>query len=448
MTEIIGNTPHYQLQASGHRGSKAVRRLVEYAPASGALALWMRHRDVTQADGLPASIFQLQAGAVRQQRKTPPIANDGQTLYYTSHFEAYALEEQCALVAHQVLHIALRHAARFNELQSTHGKVDIELFTLCADALINASLSHLEWMKLPKGSIELSQLLQHVLSIEEPSDTSLLRWDTESLYRAIDDRDSTNSTRQAKQSKRSGQSEQSRAMAADMLPDLLPAAEQKPEQQAEQVRLWSERLTRAHAADGEQSLIRQLLADRPKVRTPWQFLLRTRMNRSLSAQIALSWSRPTRSWIACQGKTRSGRKLPWQPGITAFREAPKLCVIADVSGSIDDELVRRFTSEIDRLLRIQRCAVKLIVGDDQVRHSAMLKPGCEELSNIEFHGGGGTDFRPLVKAAAQWSPDLLIVLTDLDGPAGKPPSFPVIWAVTPQVMDIPAPYGIRIQLEL
>jgi len=227
-------------------------------------------------------------------------------------------------------------------------------------------------------------------------------------------------------------------MATDMLLDLLPAAEQQPEQQAEQVRLWSERLTRAHAADGEQSLIRQLLADRPKVRTPWQFLLRTRMNRSLSAQIALSWSRPTRSWIACQGKTRSGRKLPWQPGITAFREAPKLCIIADVSGSIDDELVRRFTSEIDRLLRIQRCA----------RHCAMLKPGCKELSSIEFHGGGGTDFRPLLKAAAQWSPDLTIVLTDLDGPAGEPPSFPVIWAVTPQLMDIPAPYGVRIQLAL
>ena len=52
----------------------------------------------------------------------------------------------------------------------------------------------------------------------------------------------------------------------------------------------------------------------------------------------------------------------------------------------------------------------------------------EELKNLKYTGGGGTDFRPLIKAAAEFSPDVLIYLTDLFGETGDEPDFPVIWA--------------------
>lgn len=451
----------YQLNASGHRGTAAVQRLVEYAPATGALALWMQHRDVDALSGMHAST------RVLHETQAMPIANDGHTLFYTPRFETLHPEEQCALVAHQVLHVALRHAARIEELQSTYGEVDVELFTACADAIVNASLSHLSWMRLPKNSICLDHLLLRVLGIEEAVDVSLHRWDTETLYRAIDDRKHGGSQHHSSQASKDSQDGQdssiedskeslkrrdgprakiARQQASGIFQDLLPDSTQQPEAQAEQIRQWSERLTRAHAADGEQSLLRQLLADRPQVKTPWEHHLRTRMNRSLSAQAALSWSRPTRSWIACQGRTSNGRRLPWQPGITAFKEAPRLCIIADVSGSIDDALMTRFSNEIDRLLRVHRCDTRLIIGDDQVRHTMRLKPGCIKLRELSFNGGGGTDFRPLLAAAARGSPDLVIVLSDLDGPAGEACPFPVIWAVTPGGAYLPAPFGIRIQL--
>ena len=70
-----------------HRGTPAVRAMVEQAPATGGLALWARHRDVA-ADELDV-----------------PVANDGRTLYYAPAFEALPRAEQVGRVAHEVVHV-------------------------------------------------------------------------------------------------------------------------------------------------------------------------------------------------------------------------------------------------------------------------------------------------------------------------------------------------------
>jgi predicted metal-dependent peptidase len=53
-------------------------------------------------------------------------------------------------------------------------------------------------------------------------------------------------------------------------------------------------------------------------------------------------------------------------------------------------------------------------------------------------GGGGTDFTPLLQEAARHRPDLIVVLTDLDGPARERPRCSVLWAV-PEVLAVAAP---------
>ncbi|MFK7892707.1 MAG: hypothetical protein AB8B63_17975, partial [Granulosicoccus sp.] len=172
----------YQLDASGHRGSQAVKRLVEYAPSSGGLALWMQHRDV---DNPPAGA----SWALDDTNKRRwIIANDGTTIYYGPGFSNFTLSVQTGLVAHQVLHVALRHSAREQALRDRLGSVDSELFCVCADAIVNTSLTHLRWLELPEESILLDKVLSNVLGIDQAVDVSLQQWDTESLYRAIDDR--------------------------------------------------------------------------------------------------------------------------------------------------------------------------------------------------------------------------------------------------------------------
>ena len=71
----------------------------------------------------------------------------------------------------------------------------------------------------------------------------------------------------------------------------------------------------------------------------------------------------------------------------------------------------------------------LVIGDERVRQVSQFEPGRSSLREIEFQGGGGTDFTPMLEEAARHHPDTVIVLTDLDGPARFSPRCPVIWAV-------------------
>ena len=447
----------------GHRGTRAVQRMVEFAPATGGLALWVRHHDLHDNGG--ENRERLVGGVARQ---TPLVATDGLTVFYDAAFEGLPLAVQTGLVAHEVLHIALRHPQRWVALQRLTGDVDLKLFNVCADAIVNSTIAHLSWLKLPPEAVQLDRLLANALGVQQSTEAALLEWDVERLYRAIDDRrppkpgrtstgqdqnsppaaQGSPSDAQESTSGAGGREDGPRAKAARVLgateaADLMPGtlALGAPQDEADQARDWSERLTRAHAGDGAHSMLRTLLADLPRSRTPWEQVLRTQLARSLAQRPGPSWSRPARSYIANQGRAGPHRRMPWEPGTSATRSAPQLAVVVDVSGSITDALMERFAREIEAIARRQGAELTLIIGDDQVQHVERLVPGRNALADIKFKGGGGTDFTPLLEEAQRHRPDITVVLTDLDGPARFRPRSPVIWAV-PEAHPPPvAPFG-------
>ncbi len=430
----------------GHRGTRAVQRMVEYAPSTGGLALWVHHRD----GGDEAAL----------------IVNDGKTLVYGPAFAALPLPEQAGWVAHEVLHIALRHAQRFRELQGLLGDVDLQLFNTCADAIVNSTLGHLAWLALPKDAVQLDQLLLSALRRRQTVEAALLEWDVERLYRAIDDR-KPKSGMAAQGAKKEGEKAQTerqdgeraataredgeraacvRTMGKAHATDLQPGPDSAPEEQAEAAREWAERLLRAHAGDGAFSMLRTLMADVPRSRTPWEHALRTLLARALSPQPGVSWSRPARSWLANQGRVGATRRMPWEPGRTATKAVPRLVVMVDVSGSIDDALMQRFAREIEALTRRLETTLVLVIGDDRVREVARFEPGGSSLRDIKFQGGGGTDFTPLLEEADRHAPDIGVFLTDLDGPARFKPKWPVVWAVVESGTHFDAPFGRQLAL--
>jgi hypothetical protein len=443
-----------RLAPGEHRGTRAIQRLVEFAPSTGGLALWVRHHDLAAEDD-PAS----------DERDTP-VWTDGQTLHYRPAFSELPLSEQAGWVAHQVLHIALRHPQRFLQLQQRLGDVDLRLFNICADAIVNSALSHLGWLSLPEDAVRLPPLLAATLALEQDTETALASWDIEALYRAMDDRAAPSPSRD---SRREGpRAARTRAFGGRGQQDLRPqpGAQSAPEIEAEQARDWSERLQRAHAGDGAHSLLRGLLADMPRSRTPWEQVLRTQVARALAQQPDVSWSRPSRSYLANQGRIRSGcpglpaqprrgaaagpvRRMPWEPGRSATRPVPRLVLVVDVSGSIDGELMQRFAREIEALARRLAASLVLVIGDDHVQEVLSHRPGrksvAELLKLLRFEGGG-TDFTPLLAEAAEHRPDMIIVLTDLDGPARLRPSCPVLWAVPEAHAAAVAPFGRKLVL--
>jgi predicted metal-dependent peptidase len=130
---------------------------------------------------------------------------------------------------------------------------------------------------------------------------------------------------------------------------------------------------------------------------------------------------------------------------------PRLAVVIDVSGSIEEALLRRFSREIESIARRLETAVVLVIGDDQVRRVQRFepqgwRPGRFDLTEIAFEGGGGTDFSPMLMEADRHGPDIGVVLTDLQGPATYKPAWPVIWAV-PEGWGVAAePYGRKLVL--
>jgi hypothetical protein len=415
-----------------HRGTPAIQRLVEYAPSTGGLALWIWHRNDDRADA-------------------PAIATDGRVLHYGAAFESYPLEEQTGLVAHALLHTALCHPLRQAALADRIGAVDDGVFNLCADAVVNAALSHLGWLRLPRGSVLLPELLLTTLHRHQDTVQALLEWDVETLYGAIVEQPRGGS-RGPGGPGGPGQTEspatrRARVLAARIVRDLLPdAGSERPEQREEHTREWRERLLRAHSGDGEFSLLRALLADLPRVRTPWEQVLRTRLNRGLSRRPDLSWSRPARSYIANQGRA-AGRRLPWEPGRAASRAVPRLVVMVDTSASIEEDLLHRFAAEIEAISRRLECMLRVISGDQGVTGETSFQPGQSNLRDLAFRGGGGTDFTPLLEAADVHRPDMGVYLTDLDGPARFRPRWPVIWAVPACPQPPQVPFGSLLILD-
>jgi predicted metal-dependent peptidase len=432
-----------------HRGTRAVERMVEYAPATGGLALWVAHLDLP-ADPGPA----LPCGP-----PPPAIETDGRTIRYRAAFEALGLEEQAGLVAHEVLHVALRHAQRYLELRERTGDVDLSLFNTCADAIVNSTLGHLGWLRLPEGAVRLEQLLVEVLALAQDVERSLLEWDVERLYRTIDDRRPPGHRGGGDDDRREGAPRESaqrdgpraarvRALGAGTPADLVPGEGTRaaPGERADDERQWTERLLRAHSGDGPFSILRMLPADLGRPRTPWEQVLRLRLARGLAPQRELSWSRPSRSYLANRGRGGPGRRMPWEPGLAGTRRVPRLAVVVDVSGSIDEALMRRFGREIEAIVRRLGAGLVLVIGDDRVRRVERFEPGRATLAGIVFEGGGGTDFTPLLAAADTHDPDLAVVLTDLDGPARFRPRWPVVWAVSQAHAGAVQPFGCKLVL--
>lgn len=512
-----------QAQVYSHRGTRAIQKMVEYAPSTGGLALWIRHQDVDELPVLEpgaglgrginpalaqgAQVDMLNSAQAGQQlppegsalpnaedesgyavgsarsRPSASVANDGRAIFYTPAFDALTLPQQIGLVAHQVLHVALQHAQRADALARLLGDVDPQLFNICADAIVNSTLGHLSWLELPQQAVTLEGLISSTLHREQSAAAALLEWDLERLYRAIDDRRFGRQGRSGRSNpeqkgnatdqhnRREGHDQQvqqpeheredsssayedgarssrARWLGENTARDLLPAADDsRPEQEAEQAREWRERLIRAHAGDGAHSMLRELIADLPKVRTPWEHLLRTLLTRGLARSPDQSWSRPSRSYLANQGRTPSGQRLPWEPGRTASRAVPRLVVMVDLSGSIEPALLERFTLEIEAISRRLEAGLTIIAGDERVSGVAEFEPGRSNLRELTFEGGGGTDFSPLLREAERYAPDIGVFLTDLDGPAEYKPSFPVIWTVPLIHANARHPFGRKLVLE-
>lgn len=122
----------------------------------------------------------------------------------------------------------------------------------------------------------------------------------------------------------------------------------------------------------------------------------------------------------------------------------EIAVVIDDSGSIGQKTLEIFGAEIVAIMQdVRPSTTHLMYCDAAVSAHYELKP--DEAPVLKCHGGGGTDFRPPfdMLLEKQIEPKCLVYLTDLCGPHGDPPEYPVLWVC---VTDAVAPWGETIPI--
>jgi predicted metal-dependent peptidase len=134
------------------------------------------------------------------------------------------------------------------------------------------------------------------------------------------------------------------------------------------------------------------------------------------------WRRPSRKWIqyGIYYPTKRERRLD-------------AAVACDTSGSISDEELREFLSELRGILSTFRSFRVRMLACDAGVHTDVTAASLDDFDGfrVRIRGGGGTDYRPVFEALKNDSARVLIYLGDMYATFPEnPPDFDVIWVVS------------------
>ncbi|MFN8924054.1 MAG: DUF2201 family putative metallopeptidase [Rhodospirillales bacterium] len=399
----------------GVRHRAAVERLIEKSPGFASLVLWIAFVDADAADPMAALAH---------------AWTDGRRIHLAPGFADLPPREQVALAAHEILHVALRHVPRARERRAHDPAVHWRLANLAMDAVVNEHLlGHAAWLSMPGDPPVLSALLDRLLEVARAAGVDLgplppaALWSWEEVYdllRRFRDPNGAEAT--------DGRTRRDAGTGADLV-DPGPATDAERTDAAVEAREWHQRLVLAKAGDRTNGILRRLDGDLPRVDTPWHKLLRARMMRALTPETDADPVRPSRRWLATTAAFPD-RAVAWEPGWRQRRERAAAVVVVDTSGSVVPALLARFFAEILSIQRLTGAALRVIACDCAVHAAFDVRPGRPfDPQRLGVGGGGGTDFAPGIAAAVATRPDIVVYLTDLQGPTGPDPRVPVVWAV-------------------
>jgi predicted metal-dependent peptidase len=201
-------------------------------------------------------------------------------------------------------------------------------------------------------------------------------------------------------------------------------------------------------------MIRAKVADITRHERCWGKVTGGIKEQILAAQRSqIAWWRLLREYLGlmvstCKESTmkRPNRRFGYPYPGSKRKHVDKILVAADSSGSISEDSLRRFLTEINAISETH--LVDLVVFDDGITMGPI--PFTRKRKTFEFNGRGGTSFNAVMELASKGKYKSLVVLTDGDA---APCEYPkgvkdVIWCL---VNDGEPPKGItwgkRVQIK-
>ncbi len=173
---------------------------------------------------------------------------------------------------------------------------------------------------------------------------------------------------------------------------------------------------------------------RPKL--DWQVLLQRFLENCNDGDY--SWSMPNRRYIS-QDIYLPSRKEP---------RIPTMALAIDASGSVDNNLLATFCTELENILESYDTDLFIMYHDVRVqRHDHYTR--ADRPLRLSVQGGGGTSYKNIPEYLEQENiqPACLLWFTDFEcNLFPEEPNYPVLWISTKHLEKIP-PFGEVIQLD-
>jgi predicted metal-dependent peptidase len=126
----------------------------------------------------------------------------------------------------------------------------------------------------------------------------------------------------------------------------------------------------------------------------------------------------------------------------------ELVIGFDTSGSIfGGNEMTRFVSEIKTIIEdVKPSKVHVVYCDSEVAGVQTFEDGQFAVQDLKIKGGGGTDLTRIFDwvQSERKTPQAMVILTDGYTPFGNAPEYPVLWAMS---TDVVAPFGTTISIK-
>ena len=386
----------------------------------------------------------------KENKDIPTAATDGETIYYNSEYlEGLSVEEQTFIFAHEVCHIAFNHILR------SEGK-NPELWNIATDGVINQFLKR-DGLKMAPGGVDMAEainydaeqlyekLLQEKQQGQQQSGQGNSQQNQQQPQSQQENRETQNQERNQENKQQSSDGEQSGGESeknsqkedkskqdvghdthsmweqavkkhkeqqekTDKKENLLDKLLGKDKKDKEKTEL--EKKQEELESMGEKDAFKKNLKDKKKQLEELKEAISkqasqagTSTNRDIRTVNDIGTAKPLIDWRYVLREAIkydvdwSYKNATLEDGVvTANLEEqpmPETEIVLDTSGSINEVLLKNFLRECKNILQ----HTKLKVGCFDTRFYGFHEIRTEEdIENMRFEGGGGTDFDVAVGA--------------------------------------------------
>ncbi len=343
----------------------------------------------------------------KENKDIPTAGTDGETIYYNSKYlEKLSVEEQTFVFAHEVCHIAFNHILR------SDGK-DQKIWNIATDGVINQFLKR-DGLKMAPDVVDMAEAINY---------------DAEQLYEKL---------LKEKQQQDQGQENQdtSKKDVGHDTHSMWEQAVKKHKEEQEKSGKKEKEKTELEGM-GEKDAFKKNLEDKKKQLEELKEAISkqasqavTSTNKNIRPVNDIGTAKPLIDWryVLRYDVDWSYRNATIEDGVvTANLEEqpmPETEIVLDTSGSIDETLLKNFLRECKNILKHSKlkvgCFDTKFYGFHEIRNE-------QDIENMVFEGGGGTNFDVAVGAFTRRVENKIIFT---DGEASMPEKpMDAIWIV-------------------